>query len=97
MSDTSKVLWSLVGGMVLGAFGASAIGRGKFRPCATKLLSYGYDAKDCIVNQCELLKENIEDMAAEAKEQAEDRKAEKEVAKETVTEEVDIVVKEPKA
>ena len=38
--------------------------------------SYGYDIKDAIIEQAKTLKETCEDLAAEAKEKYEDRKAE---------------------
>ncbi len=73
----SKLIWALLGGVVIGAVGATTLKRGKLKPGMTRLMSYGYDLKDCLVEECETLKENVEDMAAEAKEQAELRKARK--------------------
>lgn len=84
--DKGKFLWTLLGGIVIGAVGATTIRRGKLKPCMTKLMSYGYDVKDCIVEECENLKENVEDMAAEAKEQAEIRKAQKDSEQAVATE-----------
>nr|WP_304626866.1 hypothetical protein [uncultured Parasutterella sp.] len=62
---------------MLGAFGASLIQRGSLRPHTTKILSYGYDIKDMLVEKAESIKEDCEDLAAEAKEQYEDRKESK--------------------
>lgn len=76
MSD-KNVLWGVVAGTILGAFGASLIQRGSLRPHTTKILSYGYDIKDMLVEKAETLKEDCEDLAAEAKEQYEDRKESK--------------------
>lgn len=76
MSD-KNVLWGVVAGTILGAVGASLIQRGSLRPHTTKILSYGYDIKDMLVEKAETLKEDCEDLAAEAKEQYEDRKESK--------------------
>lgn len=84
MSDTSKIVWSVLGGMVLGAMGAAAIKRGSLRPQTARILSYGYNLKDKLVEQAEVFKENCEDLAAEAKEQYEDRKENTEQAQEPV-------------
>lgn len=76
MSD-KNILWGVVAGTILGAFGASLIQRGSLRPHTTKILSYGYDIKDMLVEKAESIKEDCEDLAAEAKEQYEDRKESK--------------------
>lgn len=74
MSDSSKVWLGVLGGVLLGAFGSAVVRRGKLGPCTAKVLSYGYDIKDKIVESCEEMKEGYEDIAAEAKEQYEERK-----------------------
>lgn len=74
MSDSGKIWLGVLGGVVLGAFGAAVIRRGDLRPCTAKVLSYGYDLKDKIVASCEEMKEGYDDLAAEAKEQYEERK-----------------------
>lgn len=76
MSD-KNIFWGVVAGTILGAFGASLIQRGSLRPHTTKILSYGYDIKDMLVEKAESIKEDCEDLAAEAKEQYEDRKESK--------------------
>lgn len=76
MGENNKVLLGVLGGVLLGAFGAAVVKRGNLRPHAAKVLSYGYDIKDAIIEQAETLKETCEDLAAEAKEKYEDRKAE---------------------
>lgn len=76
MSD-KNILWGVVAGTILGVFGASLIQRGSLRPHTTKILSYGYDIKDMLVEKAESIKEDCEDLAAEAKEQYEDRKESK--------------------
>lgn len=73
----NKFVWTLLGGVLIGAIGATSIKRGKLKPCMTRLMSYGYDLKDCLIEECETIKENVEDIAAEAKEQADLRKARK--------------------
>ncbi len=92
MKDSAKFAWGLVGGMILGAIASSAVSRGKLRPCTTKLMSYGIDLKEKLVESAESLKENIEDMTAEAKEQADQRAAKKQaedLSKEDITPEVE--------
>ena len=64
MGENNKVLLGVLSGVLLGAFGAAVVKRGNLRPHAAKVLSY------------ETLKETCEDLAAEAKEKYEDRKAE---------------------
>ena len=76
MGENNKVLLGVLSGVLLGAFGAAVVKRGNLRPHAAKVLSYGYDIKDAIIEQAETLKETCEDLAAEAKEKYEDRKAE---------------------
>lgn len=60
-------LW-FVGGVVVGAVGAVAVSRGKvnFKPLATDLLSRGIDVKDALMSKVEALKEDVEDLTAEA-------------------------------
>ena len=65
MGENNKVLLGVLGGVLLGAFGAAVVKRGNLRPHAAKVLSYGYDIKDAIIEQAETLKETCEDLAAE--------------------------------
>ena len=58
MSD-KNVLWGVVAGTILGAVGASLIQRGSLRPHTTKILSYGYDIKDMLVEKAETLKKIV--------------------------------------
>ena len=69
MGENNKVLLGVLSGVLLGAFGAAVVKRGNLRPHAAKVLSYGYDIKDAIIEQAETLKETCEDLAAEAEEQ----------------------------
>lgn len=77
MNDGLKYgLWFL-GGVALGALGAVAASRGKldFKPLASELLSRGIEVKDALLTKVEALKEDAEDVAAEARMKAEQRKA----------------------
>ncbi len=69
----------LLAGMVLGALGAVAAGKGKLniKPFATDLISRGIDVKDALMRKVEALKEDFEDMGAEARQKSEERKAAK--------------------
>ncbi len=68
-----------LGGFAAGAIGAVAVSRGKLdvRPFATKVLSHGMDIKDALIAKAEVLREDMEDMAAEARAQQEERKTAK--------------------
>ncbi|MBQ7606628.1 MAG: hypothetical protein IJU76_01405 [Desulfovibrionaceae bacterium] len=78
MSDFLKYGLFLIGGIALGALGAAAVSRGKLdlRPAASDLISRGIDIKDAIVGKVETLKEDAEDMLAQARQKADQRKAE---------------------
>lgn len=69
-------LWFL-GGVTLGVLGAVAVSRGKLdlKPLATDLLSRGMDVKDALLSKVESIKEDVEDLTAEARLAAEKRKA----------------------
>ena len=76
MNDGLKYgLWFL-GGLALGALGTVALSRGKldFKPLATDLLSRGMDVRDALLSKVEAFKEDMEDLAAEARQAAEKRK-----------------------
>ena len=68
-------LWFL-GGLIIGAVGVTAVSRGKvdFKPLATDLISRGIDVKDALLTKVEALKEDVEDLTAEARLAAEKRK-----------------------
>lgn len=76
MNDPLKYGLFFLGGVALGSLGAVALGRGKldFRPLAAGLLSRGLDVKDAVTEKAELIKENAEDLAAEARHLADRRK-----------------------
>ena len=76
MNDGIKCgLWFL-GGVALGVIGAVAVSKGKldFKPLATDLLSRGMDVKDALLSKVESIKEDVEDLTAEARLAAEKRK-----------------------
>lgn len=52
------------------------VSRGKvnFKPLATDLLSRGIDVKDALMSKVEALKEDVEDLTAEARQASEKRK-----------------------
>ena len=70
----------VLGGIALGALGAVALSRGKLnlKPVAADLISRGMDAKDALMSKVEAVKEDMEDLAAEARQASEKRKAAKE-------------------
>lgn len=74
-------LW-LLGGLVIGAVGVAALSRSKvdFKPLATDLISRGLDVKDALLTKVEALKEDVEDLTAEARLASEKRKTGKDAA-----------------
>lgn len=69
-----------LGGIALGALGAVALSKGKLnlKPVAADLISRGMDVKDALMSKVEAVKEDMEDLAAEARQASEKRKAPKE-------------------
>ena len=69
-----------LGGRALGALGAVALSKGKLnlKPVAADLISRGMDVKDALMSKVEAVKEDMEDLAAEARQASEKRKAAKE-------------------
>ena len=69
-----------LGGIALGALGAVALSKGKLnlKPVAADLISRGMDVKDARMSKVEAVKEDMEDLAAEARQASEKRKAAKE-------------------
>ena len=67
-----------LGGLALGVVGTVAVTRGKLdlKPLATDLVSRGMDMKDAIMSKVEAVREDMEDLAAEARQAADKRKAE---------------------
>ncbi len=77
MNENLKYGMFFLGGVALGAIGAVAVSRGKldFRPFATELVSRGLDARDALLSKAETVRENMEDLVAEAQAASEARKA----------------------
>ena len=69
-----------LGGIALGALGAVALSKGKLnlKPVAADLISRGMDVKDAQMSTLDAVKEDMEDLAAEARQASEKRKAAKE-------------------
>lgn len=76
MNENMKYGLFFLGGLALGANGAVAVSRGKLdiKPLAADLLSRGMDVKDAVLAKVETVKENVDDMVAEAREVSEKRK-----------------------
>ncbi len=77
MFFTRNVLFFL-GGLAVGSLATVAIckNKDKMKPLAASLLSYGIDAKNAVMTQVETVKENVEDLVAEAQDTAEKRRQE---------------------
>ena len=76
MNDGLKFgLWFL-GGIAVGALGAVALSKGKLdlKPVAADLLSRGMDVKDAVMGKVEAVKEDMEDLAAQARQASDKRK-----------------------
>ena len=69
----------MVTGLALGALGTVAVSRGKLdlKPVAADLISRGIDVKDALMSKVEAVKEDMEDLTAEARQASEKRKAAK--------------------
>ena len=79
MNENMKYGLFFLGGLALGAIGAVAVSKGKLdlKPVAADLLSRGMDA---VLAKVETVKENMDDMVAEARHAAEQRREAKEEA-----------------
>lgn len=80
MNENFKYGLYFLGGLALGALGAMAAkntGTG-LKPVAADLLSRGMDVKDAVMNKVETIKENVEDLVAEAQHASEQRKEQRE-------------------
>ena len=78
MNNGLKYGLFFLGGLALCVVGTVAVTRGKLdlKPLATDLVSRGMDMKDAIMSKVEAVKEDMEDLAAEARQAADKRKAE---------------------
>ncbi len=82
MNENLKYGMFFLGGVALGAIGAVAVSRGKLdlKPFATELVSRGLDARDAFLAKAETVRENMEDLVAEAQAASEERRAKAEEA-----------------
>lgn len=80
MNENLKYGLIFLGGLAAGALGAVAVSRGNvnLRPIAADLLSRGMNVKDCMMSKMETVKEEVEDLVAEAQHAAEKRKEQQE-------------------
>lgn len=76
MNENMKYTLFFLGGVALGTIGAVAVSKGKLdlKPLATDLISRGLDVKDAVLAKVETAKENMDDLVAEARFAAEQRK-----------------------
>lgn len=65
-----------LGGATVGALATVSVIKNKdsLKPLAANLISHGLDAKDAVTRNAEIVKENIEDLMAEARQASEQRK-----------------------
>ena len=82
MNENMKYGLFFLGGLALGAIGAVAVSKGKLdlKPMAADLLSRGMDVKDAVLAKVETVKENMDDMVAEARHAADQRREAKDEA-----------------
>ena len=76
MNEGWKYGLFFLGGAVLGLGAAMALGKGKLdmKPVAADLLSRGMDVKDAIMGKVETVREDLQDLAAQARQAADKRK-----------------------
>ena len=82
MNENLKYGLFFLGGAALGAIGAVAVSRGKLdlKPFAAELVSRGLDVRDALLAKVETVRENMEDVVAEAQAVSEQRRARSEEA-----------------
>ena len=82
MNENFKYGLFFLGGAALGAIGAVAVSRGKLdlKPFAAELVSRGLDVRDALLAKAETVRENMEDVVAEAQAVSEQRRARSEEA-----------------
>lgn len=79
MSNGAKIFWAFAGGAVLGAAGLAYLNRNSMdfrymKPIATDLLTRGMNLKDNFMTRVTAMKEDFEDMAAEARDRVDSMK-----------------------
>jgi hypothetical protein len=77
--------WFL-GGLLVGAKGKDIFGSKEAKKVYSKVVSYGLDAKDCVMETADTLRENWDDVYADAKDMKEERDREKDTEKEEIIE-----------
>ena len=82
MSDGTKLLLTFLGGAIAGAAGLAALNRnkldfGQVKPLVTDMMSKGMVMKDAMMSRVECMKEDLEDMAAEARDQVDQARMQK--------------------
>lgn len=76
MNDFVKFGLFFLGGVAVGALGAVAVTKGdlNIKPLVADALSRGLEVKDALLAKVETVKEDVEDIVAEARQAAEERK-----------------------
>lgn len=72
MSDGAKIIWAFLGGAISGAAGLAYLNRNRMdfshlKPVATDYMARGINLKDQVIRKITAIKEDMEDMAAEAR------------------------------
>ena len=82
MNNGLKYALIFLGGALFGGLAQAALRRSNInlKPMAADLLSRGMDVKDAVLAKVETVKENMDDMVAEARHAAEQRREAKEEA-----------------
>lgn len=82
MNEMGKCGLFFLAGLAVGALGAVAVTRGKLnvKPLASELLSGGMELRDKIMSGVEGVKEDLEDVVAEAQVKAAERRQAKEAS-----------------
>ena len=72
MSGGAKIFWAFLGGAITGAAGFAYLNRNRLdfsymKPMATDYMARGLNLKDRMMRKMSAVKEDLEDMAAEAR------------------------------
>ena len=72
MSGGAKIFWAFIGGSIVGAAGLAYLNRNRLdfsymKPIATEYMAKGLNLKDKMMRKMTAVKEDFEDMAAEAR------------------------------
>ena len=81
--------WFL-GGLLVGAKGKDIFGSKEAKKVYSKVISYGLDAKDCVMETADTLRENWDDVYADAKDMKDERDKEREAEKEEIIEDTSV-------